>query len=402
MGRTTIAAGVRIAGWLVGASAALAAWAPLASAATVAHDPLVSGTARYSAGTNESNLLAVKVDGGSLLFEESPTVTVASEDTGVGMADVHCIASTSGASASCPATGIDRVAIDLGNLDDTVTLGAGVPAATIHAGEGDDILIDRLATTGTVNELFGEEGNDAIIGGPGVDTLNGGAGADSFSAGAGDDTIFAADGVAEAVNCGDGNDTATLDRGANGVIDIQIDCETVSGPEAPLAASSSSSPPAGPTPPPVLGSAASVTTDNGTAGTAPAASLPAPRDLTPPVASLRLAARMRLVPALARGVFVPVRCGESCGISITLALDRPAARRLGLAPSAGPAIVGTASARATGAGAQRVRVALTKRARKALRRTRRVTLTVQVLVSDANGNGTLLQRRLTLVRPLAR
>ena len=77
MGRTSIAAGARIAGWVVGASAALAVWAPLAGAATVAHDPpnpaAPSGTAMYSAGTAELNQLAVKLspDGASLLFEEA-------------------------------------------------------------------------------------------------------------------------------------------------------------------------------------------------------------------------------------------------------------------------------------------------------------------------------------------
>jgi hypothetical protein len=45
-----------------------------------------------------------------------------------------------------------------------------------------------------------------------------------------------------------------------------------------------------------------------------------------------------------------------------------------------------------------MRVRLTRRARTALRRARTLAVTVQVLVSDASGNGTLLQRRITLVR----
>jgi hypothetical protein len=43
-------------------------------------------------------------------------------------------------------------------------------------------------------------------------------------------------------------------------------------------------------------------------------------------------------------------------------------------------------------------VRLTQRARRALRSAKTVRVTVQGLVSDASGNGTLLQRRVTLRR----
>jgi Ca2+-binding RTX toxin-like protein len=80
---------------------------------------------------------------------------------------------------------------------------------TIDAGPGDD-------------ELVGDEGNDDLKGGDGNDKLNGGPGLDAFDGGNGDDTIDAADGVAEKVACGAGNDTAVVDQ-----LDEVVDCESV-------------------------------------------------------------------------------------------------------------------------------------------------------------------------------
>jgi hypothetical protein len=61
-------------------------------------------------------------------------------------------------------------------------------------------------------------------------------------------------------------------------------------------------------------------------------------------------------------------------------------------------VIGTATARLATAGSRRLRARLTRNARRALRRAKSVRVTVQSLVSDAAGNGTLLQRRVTLRR----
>ena len=79
---------------------------------------------------------------------------------------------------------------------------------TLDGGPGDD-------------ELDGGAGFDLLIGSGGNDNLDGGADADVFAAGDGDDTIEARDGVAERIDCGDGNDTATLDES-----DQTTGCET--------------------------------------------------------------------------------------------------------------------------------------------------------------------------------
>jgi len=297
-----------------------------------------------------------------------------------------------------PGEGDNILADDLaaGSAGDTIT-GNGLPNS-ISAGAGDDVVSGDVGGDGIDggagnDTLRGDVGNDLLLGGDGADVLLGGSegdvlvggpGPDSMSGGAGDDTISAADGVAETVDCGAGRDTVVADLGAGGVRDTLIGCESVTGP----------SPPAG---------------APGPSGTQPALGVPgivtvlAPgvataTDLTPPRATLRVTARQRLRTARIRGIRLRIGCAEACGISAALSINRTAAKRLGLAGRTGGAVLGTATARKSRAGALRLRVRLTRRARSALRRARRQTVTVQVLVSDASGNGTLLQHRIQLVR----
>ncbi len=87
---------------------------------------------------------------------------------------------------------------------------------TVYGGPGDD----RLEATKKGGGLFGEAGNDTIVGntgkdglvgGDGDDYLDGGKNIDSYQGEGGNDTIVAKDGKSEYVDCGDGNDTATAD-----------------------------------------------------------------------------------------------------------------------------------------------------------------------------------------------
>ena len=123
-------------------------------------------------------------------------------------------------------------------------------------------------------------------------------------------------------------------------------------------------------------------------------------DLTPPGAAMRTFSRQRIPTVLTRGgVRVRVTCKEACGISIALSVDRATAKRLKLDARTSPVVVGTASATRVVAGNSVLRVKLTKQAKAALKASKRnVTANTQVLVSDASGNGTLLSRRVTLVR----
>ena len=65
-------------------------------------------------------------------------------------------------------------------------------------GSGNDVLAGR----GGDDELFGYNGEDAIYGGRGTDFLKGGGGSD---------ILYSRDRVADADNCGNGDDTALAD-----------------------------------------------------------------------------------------------------------------------------------------------------------------------------------------------
>jgi Ca2+-binding RTX toxin-like protein len=276
--------------------------------------------------------------------------------------------------------------------DDSIDGGDGTDR--INGGSGVDNLQGGIGG----DTLSGGDDADALDGGDGDDTLRGGAGVDTFTGGAGADRILAADGVAETIDCGPGVDTVAADFGDNGDLINVVDCENVTGLVAPdQQPSGGPAPQGGSTPqqqPVTSGSA------NAIRAPAPvlAPGIAAPGDVTAPSARMRIAIRQRLVNALARGVSVPVSCRESCGISVAVVLDRKTARRYDLAGRAGPAVLGTATARLSKAGSRRLRVRLAPNARRALRRAKSVRVTVQSLVSDAAGNATLLQRRVTLHR----
>lgn len=90
---------------------------------------------------------------------------------------------------------------------------------------GDDCLFggpgrDRLLGGGGADTLSGGTGSDRLAGGPGRDRLVGGSGNDTlaggggrnrYSAGRGRDTLIARNRTADRVNCGPGNDKATVD-----------------------------------------------------------------------------------------------------------------------------------------------------------------------------------------------
>jgi Ca2+-binding RTX toxin-like protein len=113
------------------------------------------------------------------------------------------------------------------------------------SGRGGDDLIkgkrgrDKLGGGAGNDTLDGGKGKDRLRGGPGEDILIGGRGRDKIAGGAGldqinmrdgvelaspgNDVIRARDGGPDEINCGDGNDTAYVDRAEDGV----FNCERV-------------------------------------------------------------------------------------------------------------------------------------------------------------------------------
>ena len=140
-------------------------------------------------------------------------------------------------SADCPKSGMTGgITIEIGPAEDTVVV--KVPDVPVSAAGGTGA--DKITTSDAADDLSGEQGNDTLVSGAGDDILNGDEGSDSldggagndqltgatgtdtFSAGAGDDKIVAADGLAETVDCGEGNDTVTADAS-----DTLTACENV-------------------------------------------------------------------------------------------------------------------------------------------------------------------------------
>jgi Ca2+-binding RTX toxin-like protein len=107
---------------------------------------------------------------------------------------------------------------------------------TLHGGAGKDSLAGNKGN----NTMFGDDGNDTISGDVGADhldggagddvlkgmagndTITGGAGHDAMLGATGDDALDSADGIAEAVQCATGVDTADVDA-----LDTVTGCESV-------------------------------------------------------------------------------------------------------------------------------------------------------------------------------
>jgi hypothetical protein len=460
--------------------AAAAVSAPSAMAGTVSNvhpmptDPVtgdptpgvdVAAPASYTASAGENNSVTLQFVSGGAVFSDGGSDSVGgavsmSGSTGgfdTTTQDDTCLPDQSFANWTCPLA--TDVKVDLGDGDDTLALGAGLPGLAIDGGTGTDRLdfvgrtdpvsvtlggttpgltvasvenvtggdggdkvvgnadrnvldggpgADRLSGGDGNDELTGDSGVNVLRGGAGDDTLNagddgdtlvGGAGTDTMTGGAGDDDISAADGVADQITCGAGFDTVSAD--ASDTIAVPGDCEevTIAGATAP-----DPTPTPTPTPDPVV-----TTTDTSVIfvpvlGSIAPVLAPGPAniaDLTPPSASMRSMSRQRVATVLKRGGRVPVRvtCREACGISVALSVDRTTAKRLKLDSRTSPVVIGTASAKRALAGSSVLRVKLTSKAKAGLKASKRNSIvTTQVLVSDASGNGTLLSRHITLVR----
>jgi Ca2+-binding RTX toxin-like protein len=133
--------------------------------------------------------------------------------------------------------GSDRVRVDAGGGDDTVTTGAqddliqgGEGNDTAVAGLGDDVVSggggrDKLQGGFGNDTLFGDAGEDTVFGEAGDDLLYGGSDADTLQGGDGNDALFGEDGNDmlraglgdDVVFGGDGNDTILGEAGADSV-----------------------------------------------------------------------------------------------------------------------------------------------------------------------------------------
>ncbi len=208
--------------------------------------------------------------------------------------------------------------------------------STLRGGGGND----RLVAYDGADTVEGGPGDDYLEGGFGNDVLDGGDGTDQFSGdrtetgviAIGNDDIRARDGIAEQIGCGIGADVATVD-----LADVAApDCEDVRRPV----------------------------------------------DLEDPLVPGAPAVAGRLTPrAIARnGLKVRIACPAPCEVSARLRVGKKAAKKLKLGRSR---VLARGTASTTAAGDAVVTLKVVKKARKRLKRQRRVkaTLTTRTTIA---------------------
>ena len=87
---------------------------------------------------------------------------------------------------NCPP--MNYPAVCNGTSGDDIIYGQYAPDAMVHGLEGNDYIMGHLSSTHSY--IYGDEGNDTLIGGPGNDVLYGGSGSDKMDGAGGMDTIL--------------------------------------------------------------------------------------------------------------------------------------------------------------------------------------------------------------------
>ena len=171
---------------------ALAVAAP-APAATVSVE---NDTLRVIAAPGESNAI-------TLAPVELPGLEPILGMTDAGappVAGAGCLQALALGGVTCASAAIARIQVELGDGDDSASVGAPLPAG-----------------------ITGGDGDDELTGGEGADVLDGGTGSDYADGGPGDDTILMRDRQIDRVVCGTGRDGVRAE-----VLDtLEFSCERV-------------------------------------------------------------------------------------------------------------------------------------------------------------------------------
>jgi hypothetical protein len=116
-------------------------------------------------------------------------------------------------------------------------------------------------------------------------------------------------------------------------------------------------------------------------------------DSAPPALSVMIAARQRLLRALARGVRPLVRVDEASSVRCEIRIGRRLAHRLGL-----PIVVARAKTSMAAAGETKVIVPFSPRARRKLATLRSVAVALRTKAIDISNQATRVTKRIVLVR----
>jgi hypothetical protein len=233
-------------------------------------------------------------------------------------------------------------------------------SSNLDGGGGNDVL-KAADTNDTVNGGAGDDqvegglGNDVITGGPGKDMIMGDAsssycGLYSCKVPFGNDTIYAQDGEADQIDCGIGDDVVYADP-----IDTTTNCETAKqGPAGPAN-------PGGPT-----------KNGPGTAGG------------TDGKPALALTGPAKLKNLLAGRLSVGVPCPAACRVSVTA--------------KAGGRTIATGRATLLQAGTAKVKLKVGKKAKRSVKRAKKLKVTLTATITGAHGKPQKLTRAVTLTK----
>jgi hypothetical protein len=330
-------------------------WTPSASAPAVVRVLDVAGGLSPGVSVYTGNSLGAltSVDSGSTTSASFPAV-----------AGTQYRIAVDGNSGSTGTFNLEHVLGECNGLAATI-MGQGSIAGT----PGDDVIV---GATGA-DDISGGDGNDTICGLNGADTLDGGidddtldggGGADVFRGLGGNDILNAQDGGADtSIDCDGGEpagpaDVATVDD----VDPAATNCEAVTVKVA------------------------------GGGGGGPG---PGPDVVKALVASFSVG-KAKLARVVKRGLRVRFRCSRACGVKFELLMARKGAKKLMIA--AKPVRIGKGSSRLTAAGTKIATVKLTKKAKRRLRKTRRIKVTLRSTFSDSTGKKTVKTKKLTLKR----
>jgi len=166
---------------------AISLWAPAGAHATALFD-IIDGTLTYRADTGFPGIdqIAIFDTGTHYRFVRFGAGDQPGDGAGYDLIDQNTV--------DCLKSGVNEARLILGDNNDVASVSASVKIPVIFDG------------------------------GPGNDGMFGGGGQDTFIGGTGDDNIVARDGLPEAVNCGEGRDTAITDDS-----DIRVSCEEIEG-----------------------------------------------------------------------------------------------------------------------------------------------------------------------------
>jgi Ca2+-binding RTX toxin-like protein len=265
----------------------------------------------------------------------------------------------------------------------------------VRGGEYNDTLI---AGTPAVT-LDGEGGNDTIYGGPGGDTLIGGEGNDTiYTKGAagdgpdqifggvpgcaldecpgGNDTIYAADGIEDQISCTAGADVVyadQLDVIANGV---NAPCSTVHRETvaAPGGAGGGGGGGAGGGVPGSGGGGASIA----------------------PIVFSVLKAPHNVKTLLKSGLTVSTSCPAACSLSAQATISAANAKKAHITAAGKSVEVGTGHATLLAAGSVKIKINLTSKAKRDLKRLGRFTVTISITAKNAAGATTTTRKTITI------